>query len=343
MTAWAVRAGKHGEREQWCLQEGYAGGGWDEVKDLSLVDSRDGVRALVEEAYPHDAAGRTANYAAQLWGLRCIREGDLVVLPLKTTSQVAIGICAGEYEYKPDAPLKHVVRVNWQRDDVPRSAIKDDLLYTLGAFLTVFRATRNQAEARLRVVMSGGTDPGSYGLSDPAPVAVPAADDELESFVVPTLETIRDRVQSFVSENFKGHALTELVAEILRVRGFVCDVSPPGADQGVDILAGSGALGLDSPTLIVEVKSEDSQVKAPIVRGLQGAMLQNRSDQGLLVAWGGITREAEREIRTDRLTMRVWSAKELLDQLFETYAQLPEDMRRRIPLKQAWVLDDEPG
>jgi restriction system protein len=133
------------------------------------------------------------------------------------------------------------------------------------------------------------------------------------------------------------------VAAILRIRGFVCDVSPPGPDQGVDILAGSGPLGLDSPTLIVEVKSETVQIPAPVVRGLQGAMLSNRSDQGLLVAWGGITKDAKREIRTDRLTMRVWTADDLLDELFDVYDQLPDEYRVSIPLKRAWVLDEEAG
>ncbi len=164
-----------------------------------------------------------------------------------------------------------------------------------------------------------------------------------DPLTVPTLETIRDRVRTHVAENFKGHRFTGLVADILRVRGFVCDVSTPGPDQGVDILAGSGPLGLDSPTLIVEVKSEEGQIKAPVVRGLQGAMLSNRSDQGLLVAWGGINKEAKREIRTDRLTMRVWDADDLLDQLFEVYDQLPEETRRELPLKRAWVLDEEAG
>lgn len=101
-------------------------------------------------------------------------------------------------------------------------------------------------------------DPGSLTAGQAAPSS--SYDDEAaeaavnDPVTVPTLETIRDRVRTHISENFKGHRLTELVAAILRIRGFVCDVSSPGPDQGVDILAGSGPLGLDSPTLIVEVK-----------------------------------------------------------------------------------------
>lgn len=112
--------------------------------------------------------------------------------------------------------------------------------------------------------------------------------------------------------------------------------------QGRSIAPVTGPLGLDSPTLIVEVKSEAGQISASVVRGLQGAMLSNRADQGLLVAWGGITKDARREIRTDRLTMRVWTADDLLDELFDVYDQLPDEHRSGIPLKCAWVLDEEP-
>ena len=137
--------------------------------------------------------------------------------------------------------------------------------------------------------------------------------------------------------------MTGLVADVLRAKGFACEVSPPGPDQGVDILAGSGPLGLDSPTLIVEVKSEEGQISAPIVRGLHGAISSHGSDQGLLVAWGGITKDARREMRTDRFKIRVWDADDFLDELFEVYDVLPEDVRRQIPLKRAWVLDAEAG
>lgn len=350
MTAWVIRAGKHGEREQWCLDNGAAGGGWGEVGDLSDCQSRADVRKMLDAVLPGTTPGLRANNAGQLWGLLHVVPGDIVILPLKVTKgALAFGICTKGYEYRPDAPLKHVVSVDWKRDDVPRSAIKDDLLYTLGAIMTIFKATRNEAEARFRKVLEVGTDPGALNVSDPSKAPSTSgvygedADIVVDPVAVPTLETIRDRVRTHVAENFKGHRLTDLVADILRVRGFVCDVSAPGPDQGVDILAGSGPLGLDSPTLIVEVKSEEGQVKAPVVRGLQGAMLSNRSEQGLLVAWGGITKDARREIRTDRLTMRVWDADDLLDQLFEVYDRMPEENRRAIPLKHAWVLDDEAG
>lgn len=352
MTVWVIRAGRRGEHEQFFLSEGVAAAGWDQIADMSGCKSREDVRALVDAAYPSHSPGKRSNETGQLWGLLNVKPGDLVILPLKSTKMLAFGVVMSGYKYRPEAPQPHTVGVDWKRDDVPRSAIRDDLLFTLGAIMTIFKASRNEAESRFRAVLDTGVDPGALAVSDggksgkkqtPESSETDSNDTVTDPVPVPTLETIRDRVRTHVAENFKGHGLTELVAAILRVRGFVCDVSPPGPDQGVDILAGSGPLGLDSPTLIVEVKSETGQVSAPVVRGLQGAMLSNRSDQGLLVAWGGITKDANREIRTDRLTMRVWDADVLLDELFDAYDRLPDEIRAAIPLKRAWVLDEEAG
>lgn len=348
MTTWVIRSGRHGERDQWCLENGVAGGGWHEWPDVTGTVSREAMRAMTDQLKPDASAGARAQWASQLWGMLHITPGDLVIMPMKTTKTLALGLCTRPYHYvasEPEPTKRHRIGVDWKRDDVPRSAIKQDLLYTLGALATIFKPSRNEAEMRFHAVMETGFDPGSSkALSLAAATQQDAAEEELADPVpAPTLEVIRDRVRVHLAENFKGHALTELIADILRTRGFTCDVSPPGPDQGVDILAGSGPLGLDSPTLIVEVKSETGQVSAPVVRGLQGAMLSNRSDQGLLVAWGGITKDAKREIRTDRLTMRVWTADDLLDHMFDVYDRLPEETRAKIPLKRAWVLDEESG
>ena len=217
--------------------------------------------------------------------------------------------------------------------------------------MTIFQASKNDAEARLRKVMETSKDPGSTGVATPPSKQGPAVTatsstdgtDVVDPDPAPTLEAIRDRVRSHLIENFKGHRLTELIAAILRVEGYVCDVSPPGPDQGVDIIAGRGPLGLDSPTLIVEVKSEDGPIGSTVVRGLQGAISQHKANQGLLVAWGGLNKQARTEIRTDRLTMRVWEADDIIERLFDTYDRLPDDLRMSVPLKRTWVLDEETG
>jgi len=344
--AWVVRAGVMGQRDAWALTNGLAGGGFIEFTDLSNATSREAVRQIAERVMAGAPAGRIANFVGQMWALRSvIKQGDLVILPLKTTKRLAFGVCREGYRYLADQPedRRHAIGVDWKRTDVPRSALNDDLLNIVNGAMTVFRATRNNAAARLLAVLEGGTDPGAGGI----PIATIAVNDAQEGYVDPapavTLEVIRDRVRTHIVEHFSGHALTGLVADILRAHGYTCDVSPPGGDFGIDILARSGPLGLDSPTLVVEVKSGASAQGVPVINQLQGAVHHNHADQALLVAWGGLTPQAEQLRKANPSSLRVWTDDDVLDQLFETYETLPDETRAAIPLKRALVLVEETG
>jgi restriction system protein len=54
----------------------------------------------------------------------------------------------------------------------------------------------------------------------------------------------RDRILSRIKERFAGYDLQDLVAELLRAEGMKCKVPPQGSDGGIDIIAGSGVLGI---------------------------------------------------------------------------------------------------
>ena len=72
-------------------------------------------------------------------------------------------------------------------------------------------------------------------------------------------------------------------------------------------------------------------------------MTSHQADQALLVAWGGLNKQAEQERRTQRLKVQVWNDEDVLDRLFDAYDHLPEATRQAIPLKRAWVLVQETG
>ena len=258
--AWVVRAGRYGERDAWCLDENVVGGGWAEVPDITGCESRSDVERVVGEVYGTEKPASVAVNTGQLWALRGrIKPGDTVVLPLKTTSCIAIGTCTSGYRYDADAPEDRRIRlgVKWVRTDVPRSAVKQDLLYTLGSALTVFQPTRNEAVRRIAELSRSGTDPGV--LVPWAPPNNAEWDDVDDPELNPDVEEVaRDRIVAYIAENFAGHRLSELVAAILEAKGFVCEAAGPGPDGGIDVVAGRGPLGLDSPKLIVQVKSGDS-------------------------------------------------------------------------------------
>jgi predicted Mrr-cat superfamily restriction endonuclease len=101
VAVWTVKGGRHGEREERCLEHGVVGGGWEQIPDLSNLDNRDALNALCEQAAPDWAAKKRANYVAQLWSLReRMQLDELVVLPLKTTGTIAVGRVSGPYAYR---------------------------------------------------------------------------------------------------------------------------------------------------------------------------------------------------------------------------------------------------
>lgn len=356
MKAWVVRAGQQGQSERWNLDNAVASIGWGHMGDLSAYSTREAVADVVAQAEPDASAAVRGAITGQLWAFsHSIHPGDIVVLPLKTQrGMLAIGRCTGPYRFdaQQDADHRHLLAVEWRSEPVPRVGIKDDLLASLNAIRTVFNPTRNQAAERLERVLTDGIDPGRRGLVEPrtAPAittvdrgtTVDSTEDEeiIDPDPVATPQAIRDRVMTHLTENFGQHKLTQLVAEVLEAMGFHCEVSPAGPDSGVDILAGSGPLGLDSPTLIVEVKSEPSPVGSLVVRGLHSAMTQHQADQGLLVALGGITSPARREFSTQRTRLRFWDADALLDHIFDHYEDLPALTRQKLPLTRVWILDD---
>lgn len=102
-SAWVIRSGRHGERDAWALANGCSGGGWHEVPDLTPYTTREQVAAAVASAFGGAGGGRIANYAGQMWALRGrIRSGDLIVLPLKTTRQIALGRATSAYHHLAD-------------------------------------------------------------------------------------------------------------------------------------------------------------------------------------------------------------------------------------------------
>ena len=346
-SAWVVRSGRYGERDEWAIENGFSGGGWREVPDLSAAHSRDEVDAIVAETYPSLAPGARTNVTAQLWALRGrIAPGDLLVMPMKTTREIALGRVTAGYRFLEDQDpgSRHVVTVDWQRQ-VPRSAIKQDLLYTLGSALTIFSPSRNNAFARLENVLATGEDVGSASLpTTPAPAA-PTRPGAAEADVVdepesqPDIELIaHDQISSKIAEEFSGHGLAHLVAALLEVEGFDVDEAPPGADGGIDITAGRGLLGLESPKLIVQVKT--GQVASEVVAQLNGLVHTHGADYGLLATWAGLSKPARDAVKHQRFRVKVWDSTDIVGAVLRNYERLPEDITERLPLRRVWMLKD---
>ena len=325
MAVWIVKAGRMGEREQRDLEHGVVAMGWEELGDLSGVASREELRELYKRTYPESVEGRIANHVGQIWAfLRKIRVGDLVVTPIKTRSEIAVGTIQSDYQftnqYGPD--MQHVRNVKWTQTDVPRTAFDQDLLYTFGAFMTVCQATQPDAETRIRAAVGQGPRPQTADAIETAPL-------DLE-------EAARDQIMAYIEQRYKGHGLASLVEGVLQAQGYVTKASPPGPDGGVDILAGKGPIGLDSPRVCVQVKS--GRVDADVYRSLRGTIQAFGAEQGLLVGWGGFTQAARREAATSYFAVRLWEKTDLIDAILRDYDHLLPGVQADLPLKRMWRL-----
>jgi restriction system protein len=224
--------------------------------------------------------------------------------------------------------------VKWLKTDLPRTAFDQDVLYSFGALMTVCKIERNEAESRVRAIVEGKAIP----LPTPGWETV----NEATAIELQDVETFaKDQIQQFIARKFRGHKLAELVESVLKAQGYVTLRMAPGPDGGVDILAGSGPMGFDSPRVCVQVKSSDSAVDVGVLRELRGTMEANHAEQGLLVSWGGFKTSVSREAVPAFFKIRLWDQGELLRQLLDNYDRLPETLKADLLLKRIWALAPE--
>ncbi|GAA1799454.1 MAG: restriction endonuclease [Actinobacteria bacterium] len=344
-SAWVIRSGRYGERDDWAIANGFSGGGWKEVPDLTPFTTREDVEQVVADTFGTDSPGLVASYTGQMWALRHrIEVGDLLILPMKTTRELAIGRVTSGYQYlahEEDPNCRHVVAVEWLRR-VARTVVKQDLLYTLGSAISIFSPSRNNAVARLDHLLTHGEDPGSVAVTpkdgpSKSHVEDSAVDDPESKPNV--AEVAADQISARIGEEFAGHAFAHLVAVLLEAEGFEVDEAPPGADGGIDITAGRGLLGLESPKLIVQVKT--GQIGSEVVAQLNGLVSTHGADYGLLATWTGLSKPAKDAVKHQRFRVKVWDASDVIAAVQRNYDRLPEDVRARIPMERVWMLRED--
>lgn len=339
MTIWLVRAGARGEYEEKFLSEKKIYVTWDRLDvDLESMKRRQDLVAVMTEYYPDSKNKTIRNWASQVWTFsHRMRLGDWVVMPSKQQPTIYIGEITGKYTYDPDAkdPFFHSRSLEWIGVSIPRSHFGQDLLYSFGAFLTICRIQRNNAEERLKKVRADDWRP--------EPSHIPQASDQVDDGVDDPEETdlevaAGDQIARLIEARFKGHNLTRLVNAILEAKGYSTYVSPKGPDGGADILAGNGPMGFGDQQLCVEVKSGTEPIGRDVADKLLGAVYKFRANQGLLVSWGGFRGNVQKELASSFFKLRLWSRGELLEQLFDNYEDLDDEIRAELPLKRMWTV-----
>jgi len=334
MAVWMVRGGRHGEHEALALEQGFSIIVWAGLSDLTEVTSKEALREVIERLIPDASTSKVSSHLGQAWAFRGrIAEGDLVVMPLKGRPAVAVGEVTGPYQYRPDLsePAAHARPTRWLTTDLPRTGLDPDIRQRLNLQGTIGEIHAPDAEARVRAALSGKTptlahteEPGDAGLEAAEPL-------DLESYA-------SDQIMDYLGRQFRAHDLARLVNEVLRADGYHTHLSPAGPDGGVDIIAGRGPMGFDSPRLCVQVKSSDQPIDVTVVRELQGVMKGFGADRGLLVCWGGFRSSVLSEARRLFFDIRLWDAGDLVNAILENYERLSAELQAELPLKRVWAL-----
>lgn len=340
MGIWLFRAGKRGQFEEKFLADGRIYLTWNHLNiDLGQYKNREKLLQKLQEVYSSEKMNTLKNWASQIYPIaHRVEVGDWVVLPSKRTNTIHIGKITGEYQYAEEngSPYYHYRTVDWFAKDIPRNNFDQDILYSFGAFMTVCKITRNDAERRIHAMSENNWKVPARNV-----VSFGDADDTDSDSQTDLEEAIYDSIAKYIIQKFQGYKMEDLIEEILMAKGFTVYHSKPGADGGKDLLAAGGEMGFGSPKICVQVKSQDAPIDRPTLDQLGGVMNNVNAEYGLLVSWSGFKDSVAREEAKQFFRIRLWDSNDVIRELFENYENLSPAIRAEIPLKQIWMLSEE--
>lgn len=336
MSIWLFRAGANGEYENKFLNDNRVYLTWDDLNiNLNKFSKKEDLYEFLVDKYNLEKEKTAINWASQIYPIaHKMQIGDWVVLPSKINRTIHFGKIIGEYKFDESLgnPYYHYRDVKWFAQDIPRDKFDQDLLYSMGAFMTVCKIHKNNAEYRLKSMYENNWNIKEKNILE----KINNQDDEIE---LDLEEYIFDRISDYIIKKFKGHKMERLIEEILKAQGFTTYRSPEGADNGVDILASYDKLGFGSPKICVQVKTSDTPIDRPTMDQLIGTMSNFNADYGLLVSWNGFKSSVIKETAKQFFKLRLWDSRKVIEQIFENYDKLSEDIKAEIPLKKIWMLN----
>lgn len=332
-TIWLCRAGKNGEFENKFIEDERIYITWKDLPiPLDSFKEQSQLKKYLTDMDPSFKENTAKTWASQFFAFaKSMEKGDIVALPSKIYPVIHFGEITGNYCYMPgkgeNAPM-HYRTVNWKWKSVPRSAFDQDVLYSLGAFMTICRIKHSERIMTVLTadkVISNITTPDSGIQQDTSIDIEGAAYDEISNMLI---------------SKTKGHKMADIIAAILRAKGYTTYVSPPGPDNGVDILASRGSFGFEQPHICVQVKTSDAPLERAVLDQMLGAMRNFEADYGLLVSWSGFKSSIERERAKQFFRVRLWDHKDIVKEFLNHYDELDDEIKQLIPLKKIWVVKD---
>src|SRR5947209_6779208 len=135
---WMVRAGENGYLFEDFRTDSFVAIGWNEIGDLTQMDSQEKIRELYLNVYQAEKPAKVSNAVAMIFKFRSVlKPGHKVTTYDPETREYLIGTIKGDYEYAPNRKYHHVRSVDWS-DSVGRDSLTPASRNSLGSTLTLF-------------------------------------------------------------------------------------------------------------------------------------------------------------------------------------------------------------
>ena len=313
--------GFHNDKEELrMLDNGYIALGWKSMGDMSNVSkTREAYYDKYNQVFPGNKKMSVSNSAGQIF--RFVNEakvGDYVVFPSKFDRKVNIGIIESDYFYDDsEREYPHKRKVNWIIKEIDRNKYSQAAKYEFGSFLSFIKIKKyvNEHEA----IIAGKNLIETYEQEDDS-ISINAIE-----------ESTKDYILKEISRNYKGYDFEEVVSALLNAMGYKTKNSAKGGDRGKDIIVYRDEL---PPRIVVQVKSQDSEIKEETVQSLKGAL--NDGDYGLFVTLSGFTKNAK-DFLAKQSRIKSINGSEFVELLLKYYDDMPDDFKEIIKLKKVYM------
>ena len=141
---WVIRAGQNALYYDKYILNSKVYVPWDGYQmDLSQIRTRADFRTVVEKEKGTDNRTSVSNWAGQLYTFtQEIKTGDLVLIPSKGSHTYCLAKIVSNYHFDKNEKdkLYHCRDIEILERDIPRDVFSQTVIYSLGAFRTIFKA-----------------------------------------------------------------------------------------------------------------------------------------------------------------------------------------------------------
>lgn len=304
--------------------------GWDiddlrKYKEADEGQTRERIKIALRENY-HEKEYATKNWvnnvAGQLYRFAFeVKEGDIVLTPIKGTDTILIGEIRDDYDHIPNVDWPHTREVKWIKR-ISRSILSVPARNSSGAISTVFNMD-DHSEEIMNIVKGKVISPQEEVMEEER--------EGIAQFFDETEKKARGLIIDILNK-IDGYDFQRLVAAVFRARGYRTEESPKGRDKGIDIMAYSDDIGLTP--INIQVKHRKGSMSGPEVRAFIGT-LQRGDKGGLYISTGGFTEDGRNAVRGH--PVRLIDGEDFVDFLLESYEKLEPEYKAMIPLRKIYM------